>query len=218
MILSAFTSRFSYLIHQLRSLPIYGEMRPSAYSEGMDERMNALGLPREAYSAFLGGYEFAIDTLQHLQRNMHGIHSDDPNGYSRSVVASPTPSTSHHMIDLTCLVQETISEDRADYTSACIITEALRLYWNKVVLDTIRGYLVSCKSTPTLDGVRKAIRVNIPSPGTEKVNNGSFPSHCDLSGHRIFIDENVVKINTTMNCYKGIKIPIILEVPINGSV
>lgn len=185
--------------------------------ETVDARMSTLLLSSSDLPAFLAGAEYALDLVAYLSRDSSGLTlpMNDTHSVGTSVRAEE-PSTAPYRSDLTALASNVVGDPVADYTSATLLAEALRLYWNKYLLQQVQNYLRHGSRDATLDGVRKEIRRTIPTAGSRDAKRGYSPSSCDLSGNKLLLVDGVIRVNTTITCYGGVKIPISFEVSVNG--
>jgi len=185
--------------------------------ETVDARMSALSLLSSDLPAFLAGAEYALDLVAYLSRSSSGLSIPGGDGHMVGTsVRAEEPSTAPYRSDLTALASNVVGDPVADYTSATLLTEALRLYWNKYLLQQVQNHLRYASGGATLEGIRKEIRRTIPTAGSRDAKRGYSPSSCDLSGNKLLLVDGVIRVNTTITCYGGVKIPISFEVSVNG--
>lgn len=178
--------------------------------EVVESRMTSLDMTESDRPAFIAGMEYALDLLSHLHRNTSGLAVAGTTPISVRA-DEPQPNDTYYK-DLTDLVSGTLGDEKTDYTTATLLSEGLRLYWNRHLLQEVGAYLRFNSRNSTLDGIRRQIRASIPSAASRDVKDGWRPSTCDLSGARVVFSDNICRVNTVINCYGGVKIPIRFEV------
>lgn len=181
--------------------------------ESIEEHMAVREIPQEHLPIFKEGISYAFGIFEHLASQGSGVvyaSDTDTTGYTTLQADATIPGP--YRTDLTVVTSTLLSDEHTSYTSAVVLTEAIRLYWNKLILDLVNGHVLRNPGPPTIDGIRKAIRSQIPSKDSSNTRQGLSPAHCSLPAGSIVIFDNTVKICTVVNCYKAVRVPINLEI------
>jgi len=220
MILTAFSTAVNYTIAAVQRHASYNNFAASEISERLITA--DVGDTPHTRKAFLEGVHYATDLLHQFTNKSRGaiFYQEEGDPQATTLISEDGPTNRPGTTSLTRLSTELVSEDTADYMSANILSEGLRLYWSKVILDLVRKGIPRGRGpvNPTVDSVRKSIREYIPSRGNDKVKYGYSPAYCDLSGSAVIIRDGIAIIDTTINCYGGLKVPVHLEVDIYGGI
>lgn len=215
MILESVKRTLTHVLNLTKQI-LRQETAPTTY-HSPDEHMRVRGIGEEYREIFNEGIEYALGAMEIAVSMQHGIHHQDPEtGVGSIIPVADYEGASSYYRDLTNIVMDLLTDNDVTYAPAVVITEATRLYWNKLFLRTIKQEINRTRGNPTVEGIRRSIRSVIPNRSAGVVKQGSSPSYCSLSGNQIIIEENTVKINTTVHSYKGVKVPVLLEVKIDG--